>query len=305
MEQLKHLFSPLNIGKVTIRNRIVQSAHITGFADNGLFSDRHVRYYEARAKGGIGLIITEAVVTSPQSGMNPRIISEGWHDSMIPRFRKVTDAIHAHGAKAFCQLAHGGSVGNSFFNWRHIESSSAIPSPGMGEVPRPLEDKDIRRVVQEHVDLALRAKEGGYDGLELHFGHGYLQQQFLSPLTNIREDDYGGNIENRMRFGLEIINAVRKAVGSEFVVGLRTSVDELIPGGYTLEDAKQFVPIWEATKKIDYLNVTVAACTTMTYAIPPMMVPPRPFVYCAAEIRQHVDVPVFAVIRINDPVMAN
>jgi mycofactocin system FadH/OYE family oxidoreductase 2 len=305
MEKLTHLFSPISIGNVNIRNRIVQSAHITGFAENGLFSDRHVRYYEARAKGGIGLIITEAVVTSPNSDLTPRIISRGYMDEMIPRFKKVTNAIHAHGAKAFCQLAHGGSIGTSFFNWRHIESCSAIPSPGMGEVPAALDENGIRRVIQDHVDLALRAKEGGYDGIELHFGHGYLHQQFLSPLTNVREDAYGGDLENRMRFTMEIIDAVRKAVGDDFVVGLRSSSDELIPGGFTLEDAKQFIPIWEATGKIDYLNITVAACTTMTYAIPPMMVPPRPFVYCAAEIRQHVDIPVFAVIRINDPVMAN
>ena len=123
-----------------------------GLAEKGLFSDGHARYYEARAKGGIGLIITEAVVTSPASGYNPRIVSEGWHDEMIPRFKKVTDAIHAHGAKTFCQLAHGGSMGGSLFNWRNIESCSALPGPAAGEVPLALDKKGVKRVIQDHVD---------------------------------------------------------------------------------------------------------------------------------------------------------
>lgn len=305
MTELSHLFSPITIGNQVIRNRILQSAHITGYVENGLPSDRHVRYYEARAKGGIGLIIQEATIVSPESGYHPKIISEGWRDEIVPRLKKISDAVHAHGAKIFCQLAHGGSVCGSFFNWSHVQSCSDIPNAGIGEVPVAMDKKTIDRVVRQHVETALRVKEGGYDGVELHFAHGYLQQQFLSPYSNIRKDEYGGSLENRMRFGLRIIDAVRQAVGDDFVVGLRMSADELLPGGYTLEDAKGFAAIWEQTGKIDFFHVTVAASTTMAFAIPPMMVPPRPFVYCATEIKQIVDKPVFAVIRINDPVTAD
>jgi 2,4-dienoyl-CoA reductase-like NADH-dependent reductase (Old Yellow Enzyme family)/thioredoxin reductase len=304
MPELAHLFSPITIRDLTIRNRILQSAHITNFAEGGLPSERHLRYYEARAKGGIGLIIQEATVVNPYTGLHPTL-SHGWKEGLVDRLRRISEAVHAHGAKLFLQLAHGGVVASSYFNFLNSQGCSPVPTPAVGEIPRVLTGDRIQEVVQDHVNLALKAKEAGYDGIELHFGHGYLQQQFLSPAYNIRKDAYGGVLENRMRFGMEVIDAVRAAVGEQFVVGVRTSADELIPDGYTLEDAKEFMPIWANSGKVDFLHVTVAASTTMAYAIPPMMVPPRPFVYCAAEIKQLVDIPVFTVIRINDPVTAN
>ncbi len=304
MTELSHLFSPIKLRNVEIRNRILQSAHITNFAEGGLPSERHLRYYEARAKGGIGLIIQEATVVNPYTGLHPTL-SHGWKDGVVDRLRRIGEAVHAHGAKLFLQLAHGGVVASSYYNFLHLQGCSPVPTPANGEIPRVMTRNHIEEVVQQHVDLTLKAKEAGYDGIELHFGHGYLQQEFLSPAYNIRKDEYGGVLENRMRFGIEVIDAVRAAVGEDFVVGVRTSADELIPDGYTLEEAKEFMPIWAKSGKIDFLHVTVAASTTMAYAIPPMMVPPRPFVYCAAEIKQLVDIPVFAVIRINDPVTAN
>lgn len=307
MSDLRHLFTPLKLRNTEVRNRIVQSAHITGYVENGLPSDRHVRYYEARAKGGVGLIITEAVAVSPLTDVKPTTGCRGWAAGFVPRARKITDAVHAHGAKVILQLAHGGSVMSGYYTWLHTEAPSAIPSVAglAGEVPSALTAKEIKAVVQAHVDVARNGKEAGYDGVELHFGHGYLVHQFISPIHNVRTDLYGGSLENRLRFSLEIIDAVRNAVGNDFIVGVRGSADELLPGGYTLEDAKQFMPIWAQTGKIDYLNVTVAQSRSMVYAIPPMMVPPRAFVYCAAEIKQLVDLPIFAVIRINDPVTAN
>jgi mycofactocin system FadH/OYE family oxidoreductase 2 len=305
MSELSHLFSPIKIGNVEIRNRILQSAHITNFAEGGLPTERHLRYYEARAKGGIGLIIQEATAVNMHTGLHSSAVSHGWKEGFTDRLRKISEAVHAHGAKLFLQLAHGGVVMRSTYTWKNIQSPSAVPSPGNGEMPRVMTEKDIKEVVQQHVDVALKAKEAGYDGIELHFGHGYLQQEFLSPAYNIRKDAYGGTLENRMRFGMEVIDAVRAAVGKDYVVGVRTSADELIPDGYTLDDAKEFMPIWANSGKVDYLHVTVACSTTMSYAIPSMMVPPRPFVYCAAEIKQLVDIPVFTVIRINDPVTAN
>ena len=304
MSELAHLFSPIRIGNVEIRNRILQSAHITNFAEGGLPTERHLRYYEARAKGGIGLIIQEATVVNPHTGLHPTL-SHGWQEGVVDRLRKISEAVHSHGAKLFLQLAHGGVAASSYFDFLNAQGCSPVPTPAVGEIPRVLTEDRIKGVVQDHVDVALKVKEAGYDGIELHFGHGYLQQQFLSPAYNIRKDAYGGVLENRMRFGMEVIDAVRDAVGKDFVVGVRTSADELIPDGYTLDLAREFMPIWANTGKIDFLHVTVAASTTMAYAIPPMMVPPRPFVYCAAEIKQLVDIPVFTVIRINDPVTAN
>ena len=304
MTELSHLFSPINVGNCDIKNRILVSGHLTGFAEMGLPSDRHARYYEARAKGGVGLIIMEAVPVSPHGYITPFAV-QGWNDDIIPGFKKISDAVHAHGAKIFCQAWHNGCENASVFSRVYSQSCSAVPSCAVGEVPTVMTEKDIQSAIQMYVGFSLRLKEGGYDGVELHFAHGYLPQQFLSPYVNNRKDRYGGSLENRMRFGLELIDAVRKAVGPDFVVGLRTSADELVPGGLTLDDMKEIMPVWDQTGQIDFLDVSVGNYKSIAPMIAPMMIPPGPFVYASAEIRQLVDVPVFSAIRINDPVMAN
>jgi len=304
MTELGQLFSPITLRNCVIRNRILQSGHVTGFGEHGLPTERHLRYYETRAKGGIGLIVMEAVAISPHGHIIPHVV-QGWRDEVIPWFRRISDAVHAHGAKIFCQAWHNGNKNSSYYSWTNSESCSDVPCPAIGEVPDILDEEGIRKVIRQYVDFCLRLQAGGYDGVELHFGHGYLPQQFLSPFTNIRKDRYGGSLENRMRFGLEVIDAVRRAVAGDFVVGLRTSADEMVPKGLTLDDMKEIMPIWARTGQIDYLNVTIATYKSLAPVIAPMMVPPRSFVFYASEIKQVVDIPVFAAIRINDPVMAN
>lgn len=305
MTELGHLFSPITVGNCSIRNRILQSGHGTMFAAEGLPSDRHVRYYEARAKGGIGLIVMEVATVSPHGLIFPGMVIEGWRDEIIPGYRKISDAVHAHGAKVFCQAWHNGNKNTSYYSQIPTKSCSDVPSAAIGEVPEVMNEDEIREAIQEYVDFSLRLKEGGVDGVELHFAHGYLPQQFLSPFTNLRQDKYGGSLENRMRFGLELINAVRNGVGDDFVVGLRASADEMVPDGLTLEDMKEVMSIWSKTGQIDFLNVSIGTYRSLAPLISPMMVPPRPFVFYAAEIKQLVDIPVFAAIRINDPVLAN
>ncbi len=304
MTALSHLFSPISIGNCEIRNRILISGHLTGFADNGMPSERHLRYYEARAKGGVGLIIQEAVPVSPHGYLLPTAV-QGWNDAIIPGLKRISDAVHAQGAKLFCQAWHNGNENHSYISKVHSQSCSDVPSCGVGEVPAAMTEKDIVEVIQMYVDFALRLKEGGYDGVELHFAHGYLPQQFLSPYVNNREDQYGGSLENRMRFGMELIDGVRKAVGSDFVVGLRTSADELVPGGLALDDMKEIATVWDRTGQIDFLDVSIGNYKTLAPIVAPMMIQAGAFVYAAAQLRQEVEVPVFAAIRINDPVMAN
>jgi len=303
MTELSHLFSPITIRNCEIRNRILVSGHVTSFTTDGLPNDRCVRYHEARAKGGVGLIVMEAVLVAPEAQVVPNLL-QGWSDETIPWYRKISDAVHEHGAKIFCQAWHNGNQSQSYYSWHHTRGVSGIPSAALGEVPEILDEDGIKDVIQNYVDFSLRLKEGGFDGVELHFGHGYLPQQFLSPYANARKDKYGGNLENRMRFGLELMEAVRNAVGDDFVVGIRTSGDEMTPGGYTLDDMKEIAPIWEQAGHIDYMNVTVGTYLSAGAGLPPMGFPPRPFVYLAAELRQIVDLPVFAAIRIIDPEMA-
>lgn len=305
MSELGHLFSPITIRNVKIRNRIYQSAHVTGYVKDGLPTERHVRYYEARARGGIGLIVQEGTTVSPRCQFHPEVFAQGWKDEIVPRLKQISEAVHAHGARLFLQLWHGGHFSSSYFTETPGVCASEIPSSVIGEVPEVLDAEGIRRTVEEHVALAVKAEEAGYDGVELNFCHGYLQQQFLSPLTNLRRDAYGGSLENRMRFGMEIIAAIRKAVGNDFVLGLRASADEFVAGGYSLDDMKVIMRVWTQSGHLDYVNATVATSKSGVYAVPPMMIPPRPFVYCAAEIKQVVDLPVFTGIRINDPVIAN
>jgi mycofactocin system FadH/OYE family oxidoreductase 2 len=304
MNELSHLFSPIEIGGCEIRNRILMSGHLTGYAELGLPSERHARYYEARAKGGVGLIIMEAVPVSPHGYIMPTAVA-GWSDAIIPGLQKISDAVHAQGAKIFCQAWHNGCENSSYFSKIHSQSCSDVPSCAVGEIPVIMTEKDIQAAIQLYVDFCLRLKKGGFDGVELHFAHGYLPQQFLSPYVNNRKDRYGGSLENRMRFGMELIDAVRNAMGRGFVVGLRISADELVPGGLTLEDMKEIVPYWDQTGQIDFLDVSIGNYKTLAPMIAPMMIPPGAFVYATAEIRQQVDVPVFTAIRINDPALAN
>lgn len=300
MTDFPNLFEPITLRNLTVPNRIFISGHFTHFAENNLPSDRLKHYYETRAKGGIGLIITEAQSISRHVWPVPNTCIADT-DAIIERYKNLADAVHPHGTKIFAQLWHNGHHSFSKISWLPVQSCSPVPCPASGEVPKELEEEEIQEVYQQYARAAVRAKKGGLDGIELHFGHGYLPQQFLSPYTNIRQDQYGGSFENRLRFGLELIDVVREAVGDEFVMGIRMSADELLECGLKLQDMLEAAQRWEQTGKVDFLHVTIGTYKTAAVAIPPMGTPPRPFVWMAAEIKQVVDIPVFAVIKISDP----
>jgi 2,4-dienoyl-CoA reductase-like NADH-dependent reductase (Old Yellow Enzyme family)/thioredoxin reductase len=304
MNGFEHLFSPIRIGKIDIRNRIFQPAHTTGFAEKGLPTDRLLRYYEARARGGVGLIVQESLAVSPYGHCQPDGTAHEYREEVVPLLRSIGEAVHAHGAKIFLQLWHCGNLSTSFHMGRPGQCSSGIPNPLIGECPVAMGIDDIRQTVRNFVEASLRARDAGYDGVEFNFGHGSLIQQFLSPSQNVRDDEYGGSPENRMRFGMQAIAAVRQAIGPHFVVGLRASGDEFMAEGYGLEDAKAFFSMWARSGNLDYLSVTAGAAKSGAYAIPPMMIPPRAMVYLAAEVKQVVNLPVFTAIRINNPVTA-
>jgi mycofactocin system FadH/OYE family oxidoreductase 2 len=302
-DQFHYLFEPIQVGSVTLKNRIVSTAHSTRFAEDGVVGERFCAYHEARAKGGVGLIITEAQPVHPSSV--PRLgMIHNWDDRVIPGFRNLAKTIHRHGAKIFGQISHHGRQMSSGLTQRSILAPSAIPCPLKREVPKEMEIEEIEEIVDNFGKAAGRLKEGEFDGVEVMIGHGYLLNEFLSPAMNKRTDEYGGSLGNRLRIIFEILNSVRKNVGDDFTCGVRMSGDEFIKDGLTLEDMKEVARLLEGTGQVDYLNVSAGNYAVPHFIVPPWYMPPGAFVYLSAGIKEEVNLPVGCVGRINDPILA-
>ncbi len=298
-----NLFSPLRIGRVNVPNRISFSAHLTNLADGGLPTDRLTHYLEARARGGTGLIITEEQSVHPTDRAYEHLI-EAFRPEVIPRYKLLTRAVHAYDTRIFAQLNHNGQQCSGSLSRLPVWAPSPIPDVLYRETPKAMEIEDIREVIDHFALSAIHVREGGFDGVELQFGHSSLVRQFMSPLTNFRSDEYGGDFENRIRFALQVVAAVREAVGPDFTLGVRLCGDELIPGGLTLDDAKQIAQRLEATGQLDYFNLTLATFYNLYLVGGPMHMPLGYAVPLAAGIKEVATLPVFATGRINDPALA-
>ena len=211
MTAYPHLLSPLEIGNVAVRNRIMQTAHVKLWAYNAVDSERNVAYQAARAKGGAGLLITGNRVVHPTSTTGFPRVAWAYRPEALESDRRLTSAVHEHGAVIFAQLNHFGlnATSDSADDFRVLWGPSAVKSPAYGETPKAMEHEDIREVVEWWGRSAELTREGGFDGTEVHISHSYLLHQFLSPLYNKREDEYGGSFENRLRFAREVIEEVR------------------------------------------------------------------------------------------------
>lgn len=290
------LFTPLRIGGMQVRNRLVSTAHLTNYAEDGLPSERHAAYWAEKAKGGIGLIITEGSLVHPSSRTPETRFIEFWRPEVVAALRPVADAVHRHGGRIVAQINHMG------MSW--------APSPWQrpnGLRAHEMTRAEIAEVVEGFAVAAERARDGGLDGVEVHASHNYLIEQFLSPLTNHRTDEYGGSEEGRMRFLLEVLTAVRDRVGPDFVVGARISGDQYTPGGVGLEDMLRIVPAVTSRVALDFLNVSYYRNQDFGPAgssIVPMYVPEGRFVHLAEAVKTVTDLPVFCVNRIVDPRMA-
>jgi len=302
-QQFQYLFEPITIGTTKLRNRIVSTAHSTRFAENGMVGDRFCAYHEARAKGGTGLIITEAQPVHPSSIPRPGMI-HNWDDRVIPGLRNLAKAVHKHGTKIFGQISHQGRQMSSFLTRRPILAPSPIPCPLKREIPKEMEVEEIKEIVEHFGEAARRLKEGEFDGVEVMIGHGYLLNQFLSPATNKRTDEYGGSLGNRMRIIFEVLNAVRSKVGDDFTLGIRMSGDEFIEGGLTLEHMKEVARLLEGTGQIDFFDVSGGNYAVPHFIVPPWYMPSGYLVHLAAGIKEEVNLPVCCVGRINDPIFA-
>jgi len=307
MSAYPHLFSPLRIGGVTVRNRIMQTAHVKLFARDAVDSQRNVAYQAARAKGGAGLLITGNRVVHPTSTTGFPRVAWAYLREALDADRRLTEAVHEHRAVIFAQLNHFGlnASSDSADDLRVLWGPSAVKSPAYGETPKAMEPEDIREVVEWWGRSAELSREGGFDGTEVHISHSYLLHQFLSPLYNKRTDEYGGSFENRFRFAREVIDEVRRRVGDDWVVGVRISLSDFIPGGLDVEDAIRVAQEVERDGRIDYVNVTAAGYHNIWRAIEPSDVPDGYLVELSAKVKASLaELPVFAVGGIKDAALA-
>ena len=300
----RYLFSPLRIGPVVVSNRIVFSAHLTNYAEDGLPSQQHADYYAARAAGGVGLIITEEHSTHPTDWPYEKLI-HGFHRAVIPGYQKITAAVHAHDVPIFAQLNHNGGQASSMFSRRPVWAPSSVPDPLFREVPKAVELHEIAEIVAGYGTVAGHCAEGGFDGIELQCSHSSIVRGFLSPATNKRTDAYGGTLPGRSRILVEIIDAVREAIGPGRALGVRICGDELIEGGSTLDDAVDVARIVEATGQVDFINTSIGVATATLFMIEASMaIPPGYALFIANAMRRAVRLPVIGVGRIKDPVQA-
>lgn len=297
-----HVFSPFRIGSVELRNRIFVPAHTTNYGVDHLPSERHVHYHAERARGGVGLIIFEAIRVHPTSIARAQGII-GYELRCVPAFRRVADAVHAHGAKLFGQIVHVGRHAEGHFGRTATWSASPIPWSPTGPIPHAMTEDDMAEIVDAHVRSARHLRDAGLDGLEVHFGHGHLLQQFLSPASNVRTDAYGGTEENRLRFPLQVLAAVRQAMGPGYPVGIRISAEEFMTNGLTLEDMQRLTPRIAAAVPIHFVNVSHSAYVaqySLATQMADMHFPRAAFRYLPAGIKAAVpELPVFAVCRFN------
>jgi 2,4-dienoyl-CoA reductase (NADPH2) len=298
------LWSPLRLGPVTVANRIVFSAHLTNYAEDGRPSEQHAAYYAERAKGGVGLIITEEHSTHPTDWPYEKLI-HGFHADVLPGYRRITEAVHAHGTPIFAQINHNGGQASSMYSRRAVWAPSPVADPLFREVPKAVTHAEIREVIEGYADVAERCAEGGFDGIELQCSHSSIVRGFLSPATNRRTDDYGGSLENRARLLLELVAAVRAAIGTDLALGVRLCGDELIDGGTRIDDAVAIAMMVEATGHVDYLNTSIGVATASLFMIEASMhVPPGYASFIPSALRRAVDLPVVGVGRFKDPLQA-
>jgi len=328
MSELKNLLRPGTIGKMELKNRIVMSPMGTvSHGPEGEILEKTADYYAERAKGGVGLIICQSSIIMRESRAPYR--PSVYDDKFIPGLKMLADAIHKYGGKAAFQMVHHGRL---LTDYQHMVNNpeeikilapspiprllSRVELPEAGEHQKgtiwvrgntpPVEAtrEDISRIVRAFAEGAGRIKKAGFDAVEVHGGHGYLISQFLSPLANRREDEYGGSPENRARFACEVIRAVRETVGPDFPIIFRFSGSDWMPGGINIEECKLQAPLF-VEAGADALDVSASEQGSIDWQYPSFLFPQGPLVFLAEAIKKVVNVPVITVGKINEPVFAD
>lgn len=299
------MFTPVKIGSCEIPNRFAVTAMVCSLCtEDGFATERYIKYHEAKAKGGYGLIITEDYVINPHAG-GYKYVAGLYRDEQIPGHKQLTDAVHRHGAKIFCQIYHAGRQSNPNVNGgAPVVAASPTACPWNRTVAKELTVDEIHQLVADFGVTAGNAKKAGFDGIEIHAGNGYLIAGFMSFHSNKRTDEYGGCFINRMRFFTEVYQAMREAVGPDFPIMVRFSADEHTPSGRTLEESKM------VARYMEQLGVDAINCSNGLYgSFNPAQVSTcyRPHAWTiqnAKALKEVVNIPVLGVNSIDDPLMA-
>lgn len=301
MTEYPRLFTPLALGPRTARNRVVFTAHLTNFAVDGLPTAQHAAYYEARARGGAGLIITEEQCTHPSDRPYEKLV-RGYRPEVIPGYRAIADRVHDHGALVLAQLNHNGGQSSSMYTRAPVLAPSAVSDPLFREVPRALEYHEISGIVAGYALVAEHCRLGGLDGVELQCSQSSLIRAFLARATNLRDDSYGADLWGRTRFLREVIEAVRKVIGPDLVLGVRLVGSESVHDGIELDEAIETAKIVESTGMVDYLNTAVGVVNSTMHLIEASMATAPGYAnFVPAAIRAHVSLPVVGVGRFTAP----
>jgi 2,4-dienoyl-CoA reductase-like NADH-dependent reductase (Old Yellow Enzyme family)/thioredoxin reductase len=299
------IFQPIQVGTLELPNRVLMTTIKLGYGTSqGDVTDRHIAFYVRRADGGVGLITTEPMYIHPNGRELPTQL--GIHeDRLVDGLRRLVDAVHKADGHIMAHINHAGRVANpKLVPEGERVSASDVFCPANGVMPRPLSLDEIPAYVSHFAEAARRVREAGFDAIEIPFSHGYLIHQFLSPHTNRRDDEYGGSLENRLRFGREVIAAVRQAVGEDFPIVVRMNAKDYVEGGLDIEDAEVLAPLLERMG-VSALSITSGTmCESVPYCLYPIGTPKAHLLPMAARIRSRVSIPVAVAGRIRTPDVA-
>ena len=297
------LLQPFQLKHLTLKNRVMSTSHEPAYSDNGLPKERYQLYHEEKAKGGIGLtMFGGGTLVAPDTPAAYGNLYAG-DDQIVPHFRELARRVHTHGAATMCQITHlGRRTSNYTGHWLPVIAPSAVREPAHRAFPKAMEDWDIRRTVTAYGAAAARCRDGDLDGIEV-FANGHLLDSFWTPAVNRRTDAYGGSLENRMRFSIEVLEEIRRQVGDDYIVGIRMMFDETLDGGLQFDEGMRIGEILVSTGMIDFFNINRGHCATsvgLANLIPNMGTPQAPHLEFAGEVRRHFDLPVMHAARIND-----
>lgn len=297
------LFEPYSIGQVSIPNRIVFQPHFTALGSiDGLPTDAHRAYHEARAAGGAGLIIFESMAVHPEGKMSRHFV-DAWDSKVVEPLNKIVNSVHKHGSKIFGQLTHSGHT-----NLEHpipiMWAPTQIQEPYTNFVPKPMGKSDISATIEGFATSARNLVAAGFDGIEIKIAHDGLLRSFASPYFNQRTDEYGGTFENRMRLSVEVLRAIKEATGDQVPLGVRLCLNEYTPWGYELEYGLQMAKHLEESGYIDYINCDAGSFSSYWMEIPPFAIPQGSFQELNIAVKKQSKLPVIAFGRLKEPGLA-